>query len=72
MTTLDRAALDIGMYPEIIPGFDSLELKRKIQAEIRKEYEGLTDEQIRERRQQAVEQADKRRAEHAKLVEANA
>ena len=49
---------EIGMYP----GFDTVELKRKIQSEIYEETKDMTDEQIRERRRQVVERADKRRA----------
>jgi hypothetical protein len=64
-------ALDIGMYPEIIPGFNSLELKTRIQAEILRENEGLSDEQIRERRRQNVEENIRRRAEQAELAPAD-
>jgi hypothetical protein len=49
---------EIGMYP----GFDTVELKRQIQAEIYEETKHLTPEQIRERRRRVVERADKRRA----------
>ena len=35
-------------YPEIIPGLDPVEMKRKVQAEIRRETEGMTREEIRE------------------------
>ena len=55
---------EIGDYP----GFDTVELKRRIQAEIYEETKGMTNEQIRERRRQIVE-CDKRwRAELAESV----
>jgi hypothetical protein len=53
---------EIGMYP----GFDTVELKSKIQAEILRETEGMTDEQVRERRRKLVEQDIRWRAELAK------
>ena len=40
--------LQINGYPEIIPGLDPVEMKRKVQAEIRRETEGMTGEQVRE------------------------
>ena len=49
---------EIGDYP----GFDTVELKRRIQAEIYEETKGMTNEQIRERRRQIVERADERRS----------
>ena len=49
---------EIGMYP----GFDTVELKRRIQAEIYEETKHMTPEQIRERRRQVVERTDKRRS----------
>ena len=48
-----------------MPGFDPVAMKRRIQAEIRRENEGMTNEQIRERRRQAVERDKQRRAEYA-------
>ena len=35
--------------------FDCVEMKNRIQAELLREYEGLTDEQIQERRRQRIE-----------------
>ena len=61
--------LDTDWYPEVIPGFDALQTKWDIQAEILRETEGMTREEVRERRRQASERADKRRAERAKLTE---
>jgi hypothetical protein len=49
-----------------IPGFDSKKWLRKVRAEIQRETEGMTDEQIRERQRQAAERADQRRAEREK------
>ena len=40
--------LQTNWYPEIIPGLDPVEMKRKIQAEIRGETEGMTREEVRE------------------------
>jgi len=57
--------LETDWYPEVIPGFDAIECKRRIQAEILRENEGMTNEQIRERRRQAVERDKRRRAELA-------
>jgi hypothetical protein len=54
-----------------IPGFDSKKWLRKRHAEMRRETEGMTDEQIRERELQAAERADQRRAERAKAESAN-
>ena len=54
---------------DIIPGFDVIKWKRENQARILRETEGMTDEQIRERRRQVCERADKRRAERAKSAE---
>ena len=55
-------------YPDPIPGFDVLKWKDENQARIRRETEGMTDEQIRERRRQIVVRSMKRRAERAVLV----
>jgi hypothetical protein len=52
---------ELGMYP----GFDTVELKRRIQAEIYEETKGMTNEQIRERRRQIVERDIRWRAEYA-------
>jgi len=54
---------------DIIPGFDVIKWKRENQARILRETEGMTDEQVRERRRQVCERADKRRAERAKATE---
>ena len=40
--------LQTNWYPEIIPGLDPVEMKRKVQAEIRRETEGMTREEVRE------------------------
>jgi len=40
--------LQTDWYPEIIPGLDPVEMKRKVQAEIRRETQGMTREEIRE------------------------
>ena len=40
--------LQTNCYPDIIPGLDPVEMKRKVQAEIRRETEGMTREQVRE------------------------
>jgi hypothetical protein len=48
-----------------IPGFDSQKWLRKRHAEIQRENEGLTDEQISERLRLVVERGEKRRAELA-------
>jgi len=53
---------EIGDYP----GFNTVELKRRIQAEIYEETKGMTNEQIRERRRQIIERDKQWRAEHAK------
>jgi hypothetical protein len=54
-----------------IPGFDSKKWIRKRHAEIQRETEGMTDEQIRERHRQAAERADQRRAEREKTESAD-
>ena len=68
-----------GKFPEIIqneiksiaviPGFDVLKWKQENQARIRRETEGMTDGQIRERRRQAVEEDIRWKAEYAKSAE---
>jgi len=50
-------------YPEPIPGFDVMQMKWDIQAEIIRETEGMTREEIREYFRQAVVRGNKRRAE---------
>ena len=62
---------DTYWYPDAIPGFDVLKWKEENQARIRRETEGMTDEQIRERRRQVVEQDKRWRAERAKSAEPN-
>jgi len=56
-----------------IPGFDSLKWKRERQAQILKETENMTDEEIRERFRKASEWWDeeraKRRREQAAMSE---
>ena len=54
---------------DIIPGFDVLKWKQENQARIRRETEGMTDGQIRERRRQAVEEDIRWKAEYAKSAE---
>jgi hypothetical protein len=49
-----------------IPGFDSLKMLRKIHAEMHRENQGMTAEQIIERERQAAEREDRRRAEREK------
>ena len=53
-----------------IPGFDSLKWKREVQAKIYEETKDMTREQIRERRQQAVERDIRWRAERAQAESA--
>jgi predicted HTH transcriptional regulator len=48
-------------YPEGIPGFDCIKMKRDIQAQIYKETKHMTREEIRERLRQSSEQAALRR-----------
>ena len=43
-------------YPDPIPGFDAIEWKRKIQAEIYEETKHMTPEQRREHTRQASEE----------------
>jgi hypothetical protein len=49
-----------------IPGFDSQKWLRKVRAEMQRENEGMTNEQIIERERQAAEREIRRRAERAK------
>ena len=55
-----------------IPGFDSKKWLRKRHAEMRRETEGMTDEQRREHLRQVVERDRVRRAERAKVQSADA
>jgi hypothetical protein len=50
---------------DIIPDFDVLKWKQENQARIRRETAGMTDEEVRERRRQAVEEDKRWRAEQA-------
>jgi hypothetical protein len=47
-----------------IPGFDSQKWLRKRRAEIQRETEGMTREQIHERRQQATDRMRKEREQY--------
>jgi hypothetical protein len=77
MTALEIGTFpkEIGMFPEIIPGFDSLELKARIRAEIYEETKHMTPAQRMEHTRQASqefrEEIRLRRAELAKLAEAD-
>ena len=53
---------------KIIPGFDVLKWKAEVQAEILRETEGMTDEEVREYFRQAGERAEQRRAKKEKSV----
>jgi hypothetical protein len=63
MTALDTETFpeEIGMFPEIIPGFNSLELKAKIRAKIYEETKHMTPAQRMERSHQASERMQKER-----------
>ena len=50
-------------WPEPIPGWDMLKWKDDTQAEILRETEGMTSEEVIEYFRQASERADRRRAE---------
>jgi len=54
-----------------IPGFDSKKWLRKARAEIKRETEGMTDEQIRERLRRIVEEDIRWRAERTKAESTN-
>ena len=54
-----------------IPGFDSKKWLRKRHAEIQRETEGMTDEQVREYYRQAVERDIRWRADAAKAESAD-
>jgi hypothetical protein len=64
--------LDTDWYPEIIPGFDALAWKAKVQAEILQETAGMTDTEIREYFRKGAERFDEeqriRRAEWSQLA----
>jgi len=57
MTKLDLSQL------KPIPGFDCLKWKAETQAKIYEETKNMTREEVREYYRQAVERADRRRAE---------
>ena len=65
--------LDTDWYPEVIPGFDALEMKAKVQAEILRETEGMTGKEIldffRKESQEFQAEMRLRRAERAKAAE---
>jgi hypothetical protein len=65
--------LETNWYPEIIPGFDAIEYKRKIQAEIFEETKHMTPEQRRERARLASEEfwagVERLRADRAATVQ---
>jgi len=65
--------LDTDWYPEVIPGFDALEMKAKVQAEILRETEGMTGKEIldffRKESQEFQAEMRLRRAELAKSAE---
>ena len=52
-----------------IPGFDSLQWKREVQAKIYEETKNMTFAEQRERRRRIVEESDKRRAALATRIE---
>ena len=61
--------LETDWASDIIPDFDVLKWKQENQARIRRETEGMTDEQIRERRRQIVEEDKLWRAGYAKSAD---
>ena len=61
--------LETNLASDIIPDFDVLKWKQENQARIRRETEGMTDEQIRERRRRAVEEDKLWRAGYAKSAD---
>ncbi len=54
-------------WPPVIPGFDVLKWKHENHARMRRETEGLTAEEIRERLRRSRERAEQRRAELSEL-----
>ncbi|MCL2743090.1 MAG: hypothetical protein FWE67_04495 [Planctomycetaceae bacterium] len=53
----------------VIPDFDALQTKADIQAEILRETEGMTGEEVREFFRQAAERAVQRKTEKQTLLE---
>ena len=47
-----------------IPGYDPVQCKREAHARIRKETDGMTDEEVREYFRKSSERAQKERAEY--------
>ena len=63
--------LDTDWYPEVIPGFDALEMKAKVQAEILRETEGMTGQQILDFfRKESLEFQEELRLRRAELAAA--
>jgi hypothetical protein len=64
------ATFDWNNFP-VIPGFDALQMKAEVQAEILRETEGMTDEEVREYFRRGSEELRKEgeqyRAKRAKL-----
>jgi len=63
------AKLETDWASDVIPGFDVLKWKQENQARIRRETEGMTREQVRERLRQAVEEDKLWRAGYVKPVD---
>lgn len=63
-------AINTDGYPEIIPDFDPLALKDKIQAEILAETKGMTDKEICEYFRPASERVELRRKAYARRLAA--
>jgi len=63
------AKIETDWYPEVIPGFDCIATKRRIQAEIYEETKHMTLEERRERSRRTSEEfwadIERRRAELA-------
>ena len=65
--------LQTNWYPEIIPGLDPVEMKRKVQAEIRRETEGMTEIEILEfyRKESEAFQAEMKRYRAERAAESS-
>ena len=65
--------LETDWYPEVIPGFDALEMKAKVQAEVLQETAGMTSAEIlkffRRESEEFQEEIKRCQAERAKLAE---